>query len=402
MKKELTANPFSLLTIPKTFMIDITKIINNKIIEEDIIFTNKYKKFLESKSNGYITRMSLSRIKLGFYKRKAKGWKFIIDKVSDHDIETCIISIKGGARPLLYLYINPNQQCNYEYICADDIAVYRAYKKLKINKVPVIILGSIKELEETAFLIKSFHGNKDIINQFIFGTKIINKKSFPILLGLNKDEDISLKLKKLYNYMNELKENYRKFHLSNQDEIHYHNIIFSIIIRALEFIESIEILLKQDFYLPAISIARSLYELTLTFYISWLCPSLLPIIQLSSSVTQKEWKELWSLDGNYSDNYKKEFIDAMNFQYNLVDSVIEKAKISPFGEQYYKQVYSFFSKIVHHDFSVTARYKNALLYGDEEVYTDDIKESLIITIDSCIALIYFRISDEIGLKKYNN
>lgn len=391
MKKELTANPFSLLTTPKSEIIDINKVIIKKHFEKDVIFEKKYINFIEGKINGYFTRMSLSKVKIGFYKYK-KNWKYYVDKVSNDDIDYFMNIIKGGYKMPLYIYLNPNKICNFDYVCPDDVALYKAYLKLNIKIVPVIILEKYKELEESALIIKGGFSEKDK-SVFIYKSKKVNKETFPILT-FNVSNNISLKLKYLYEKMNKLKDDYRRFHLSGQLEIHYHNVIFSILIRVIEHIESIQILVKKELYLPISGIIRSLYELTLSFYIFWLCPSILSIAQLASSLSRDEFKNFLI---EKDKDVKEEFVNAINYQYTLIDSVIEKASFSPFGEKFYNSVYSFYSKIVHHDFSVSARYKSTLLFGDEVVYNEDIKENISLIIDVCITLIYIKCSNEIGI-----
>ena len=394
MNKELTNNPFTLLTMPKTSLVNISDICINKNLVEDELFTKKYTKYDSGEENAYMTRVSISKIKPGFYIRKTKRWKYVIDKVSQKDVDNMTNEIRTGYKKALHIYKNQNDKCSYDYVCPDDVVIYKAYRQLKINKVPVIILGNIKELEESALIAKGFLINDKYV-QYIYSKKIKNQKFVSLLLGNEKDRNISLELNKLYEYINKLKTDYRIFHLSDNQEIHYHNIVFSILIRTLEFIKSIQLLVDNNLYLPAISTARSLYELSLNFYLCWLCPSFLPFIQLASSASNKELEKIW--EDMYKGENKESFMKVMKYQYNLAESVIEKAKISPLGESYYKYFYSSFSKIVHHDFSVHARYKNTLIHGDEVIYDEDLKESLLIMIDTCVTLIYTRVRDEIGL-----
>lgn len=397
LNEKLSNNSFSLITSPKTTLVNINDIKFNKYnIEKDEIFIKKYSSFISGKTDAYITRISLSKIKPGFYKRKTNRWKYFIDNIPKAYIDIIVRSIREGHRSILHLYINPNDKCEFTYVCPDDVAIYKAYKKLGIKKVPVMILGRRQELEESALIQKSFKTNGSQYNQYFYRVDIVNKNSFQSILGNVDNNDISFKLDKLYNIIDQLKTEHRNFHLHNET-FHYHNIIFSMLIRTLECLKSIKILINSDLYLPAISIARNLYEITLTFYISWLCPSFLPFIQLANSSSFRELEKIW-MNGDKNHENIDTFIQTMKYQYNIADSVIEKAKISPFGELYYKEYYSLFSKIVHHDFSVHARYKHTLIHGDEVIYDNDIKGTLLFMIDTCVTLIYTKISDDIGSK----
>lgn len=80
----------------------------------------------------------------------------------------------------------------------------------------------------------------------------------------------------------------------------------------------------------------------------------------------------------------------------LASKVSEKARIFPFGEEHHQDVYSFLSKIAHHDFSMTARYTHTLEHGDESVFNEDIISTSIYCADFFVAAIIARIIDDVG------
>ena len=84
------------------------------------------------------------------------------------------------------------------------------------------------------------------------------------------------------------------------------------------------------------------------------------------------------------------------YQYKLVKSTLEKTRLSPFGEPFYKGVYSFLSDIVHHDFSMVARYQNSLEHGDGSVDDADIRESIVRMVDAYIGWMIMWLKDDIG------
>lgn len=405
MKHLLTNDPLSLRMRPETKIINFKDLIIEEY-EEDKIFLKKYVDFLAGKSNAYITRISLSKIKPGFYKRYNNQWVYIVDKINKIHVKAMIREIRIGNRPALHLYHNVNNECPYTFICSDDVVIYEAYKTLGIHKVPAILLGSKKDLEESAFVQKKFQDalNNDVY--LIYSTININKILNSSLLGSNLNIRVIDGIMKIEEYFNTLKLSLQKFHLAGTFEIHYHEVLYSILLRIEEMLKSIRILLIEGLIFQATCILRSLYELSLNFYISWLSPyDMTQMLQISSALSELEWKRI--CEAQYQEQLSQasnqEFINTINktklYQYNFVNKVIEKARLSPLGEVFYSKVYTFLSDIVHHDFSMAARYKNALEYGDDIIYDSDIAASILRLTDLSASMVYTRIKDDIGNNK---
>jgi hypothetical protein len=399
---ELSSNPLSLLVSPKTIKVDASKIVSRDV-EKDDIFFKKYCDYLQGKLKGYITRISISRIKPGFYRRVNSGWEYVVDESLRESIDYMMMLIRGGYRPALHLYHNPNKGCDYDFVCADDLVTFNAYLDLGVSKPPVIILGSKKGLEESAFTIKGFKNGSKSHTHLIYSVEVKNRDSFLTLLGKDTSEDIASDLLKLDGYLELLKSEFREFHFKAKSDVSYHQIIFSMIVRAQEMVKAIRILINEGFHIQAGNIVRSLYELSLTFYLCWLSPhEITRFVQISSVMTENEWKkhvekDLKELIESKLDRSSIEALrKAMNYQYSFVQSVIEKARLSPFGEAYYRDVYSFLSDIAHHDFSMSARYKHSLEFGDDAIYDKDVKDSIIRIVDFCITKIFIRVADDIG------
>lgn len=124
--------------------------------ENDENFTKRYIQFLTGKKNVYITRLSISKIKKGFYKRDKKKWKYIVDSINQKHLSVAINDIRIGNRLPLHIYHNMNKKCSFPFVCPDDVIILEAYNILGIKKVPVIILGSKQGLEESAFIQKMY------------------------------------------------------------------------------------------------------------------------------------------------------------------------------------------------------------------------------------------------------
>lgn len=388
--------------IPETEFIHI-KDIDAIEFEEDEIFLKKYIDFLTGKSNIYITRISLSRIKPGFYKRHNNKWQHIIDDVNKEHLAMMIRDIRCGNRPSLHLYKNLNKKCSFDFVCPDDVVVYEAYKTLGINKVPSILLGSKQGLEESAFVQKRFADIGNDSTYLIYSTIYVNQKTYSSLLGSNTNISTLDGIAQLEEYFKQLKLDLQKFHEACSSEIHYHEIMYSFLIRIEEMLKSIKILVTDGLIFQATCILRSLYELSLNFYVSWLSPyDMTHMLQISSIFSELEWTKI--CESRYreqlSNNLSQEFADAIKktklYQYNFVNKVIEKARLSPLGEIFYLETYTFLSDIVHHDFSMSARYKSALEHGDEVIYDADILTSILRLTEISASIVYTRIKDDIG------
>ena len=270
---KLTNDPLSLNVLPKTRLVAIKDIIPNKFFQYDDIFRSKYNNYFSGRSSAYETRISIDKIIPGFYKRKGKSWKYIKNSQEKSSISVVMKHIRNGNRPPLHLYHNLNQECKYQFICPDDEITYYAYKKLNMLSIPAMVLSSKKELEESAFEYRMFYpkkGEKPV--NCIFSVVPVNKKTTYSLLGEDMPESIPKGLIKLVSYINIAIEKLKNFHLNSDEEIHYHHIIHSILLRAKEVIESIRLLISNNYYIQSACLVRNLYELMLNLYITWLSP----------------------------------------------------------------------------------------------------------------------------------
>ena len=155
--------------------------------------------------------------------------------------------------------------------------------------------------------------------------------------------------------------------------------------------------------LNASVLVRTLYELALTFYIDWLAPEHFhKYLKISSITKEKEW--LKECDKGVKENIrnglkKSEAILIKNSHmkgFHLASTVSEKARIFPLGERYYKEVYSFLSKIAHHDFSMVARYSATLERNDDDIFNEDIIKKTIDYSDIFVSHIVVNVLSDIG------
>ncbi|EGU30867.1 hypothetical protein VIBRN418_16311 [Vibrio sp. N418] len=403
MNKKLPNDPLSLVLCLEAKKCDPEEVRYLNEGEHDPIFHKLYNDFGLGKKHSHISRVSLSRIVCGFYKRDDNEWDFYTDDAVDWGVERTKDAIKGGIRPSLHIYVNRNPKCSFDYVCPDDVHAYNAYKALGINKVPVIIHGEIGELEESAFKIKGFKSGEQI-KHYIYGMVCVKPKGLYSIFSSDKfsnEGNMVECVELMEEIVNSVKSEFKGFHYSRLNpKIHYHHVMYSVLVRLGESLRAIKLLLKDGLFLQSAHLLRSIYELVLTFYISWISPhEIARFLQITSIMSESEWTKVYvnslkeeKLNKQQANDLKK----ANVFQYKLVAKVKEKAKFSPFGEDYYNEIYSFLSRITHHDFSAVARYQNALEHGDESVYMEDFQQAMLSIIDFLSVFIVVNIRDDIG------
>lgn len=395
----LDADPFSLITTPNTIKIDLNKVIGREDIEHDPIFMKKYMNYLKKKESCYVTRLSLSRIVPGFYKNEGGKSIYVEDSLLEGIVEHCISLIKSGERPPLHIYQIFNNQCEYDYSSPDDVHVYYAYKTLKINKVPVIIYGSAGELEESAFKNKGyFRGIED--NYHAYTNVNIQHDSFYSVTHSEKQstpDEIIYCLERLESLVTHTKLCFKNFH-ELKNRVHYHQIIYAILMRLGEDLASIKLLINHKLYIQSAGLLRSIYELMLNFYLVWVSPrEMSSMLKYKSLMSRTELHKVIKVTNpKLTKAQFEELKRVYNYQYNLVSKVVEKAKFSPFGESYYENIYRFLSDITHHDFSSTARYRHALEHGDDNVHDKDILQTVVSMADFITTFVCHYAMDDIG------
>lgn len=402
MEIDLNSNPLSLVRSLPTQNIPIDKIKVRDDIEHDDIFLDKYTKYLKGKLKSYATRLSLSNVKPGFYQPSQHGLVYKCDEYIKENVEYLKDLIRMGHRPALFVYENICKKDEQTFLCPDDVSSYHAYKELNITKPPTIILGCKKNLEESCYVIRAMKCTYNDRTEHFESFLGVEHKLQPSLLGLEKPP-YSDCFNILLESVRGTKQRVKEFHKGGSVKLHYHHTLYSILQRAEESLESMKLLFDRGLYVNAGAVVRSLYELALTFYIDWLGPEqIYKYLQMASVTKLKEWEKYCD------DTLKKQLKDGLSRSdaqllkdakmrgYLLASTVSEKARLFPFGEEHHQDVYSFLSKIAHHDFSMTARYTHTLEHGDESVFNEDILNTAIYCADFFVAAIITRIIDDVG------
>ena len=402
MEIDLNSNPLSLIRGLPTKLIPIDQIDVGEDLKRDEIFLKKYTSYLKGKLKSYATRLSLNKIKPGFYQPGKNGLVYVCDEYIKENVEYVKDLIRMGSRPSLFIYENVCKEDGQVFLCPDDVATYYAYKELNINKPPVIILGCKKNLEESCYVIKAMKCTRNDRTEHFESLFGITHELQPSLLGAEKPA-YSDCFDVLIDAVRGTKQRIKDFHKGGDVQLHYHHTLYSILQRTEESLLSMNLLFSRSLYVNAGTIVRSLYELSLTFYVDWLGPEhIYKYLQLASITNLKGWEKICDdaleeqVEGGLCRKDAKLLRDAKIRGYLLATKVSEKARLFPFGEKHHQGVYSFLSKIAHHDFSMTARYTHTLEHGDESVFNEDIVDTAIYCADFFVAAIVTRIIDDVG------
>lgn len=400
----LSSNPLSVVRSFPLQLVPIDQIEEPKGIEIDEIFASRYSSFLRGKAPLHHTRISIDLIRRGFWKRSADEWRLVEDDMPSEALSYTVNMIRLGNRPPLHIYENPNPADDKRYVCADDMVIYLAYEKLGVSCVPVVLMGKPRDLEESAISVRYFsRGRKEGV-PLIEGLVPITHELVYTLLGPERPAVI-FALPRIIEKIRLTKSAVKRFHRPGSIKFHYHHTLYSILSRAEDCVESMRLLMEANKPLLAAALLRSLHELALMFYVDWIAPGhTYQYLQMASVQSEKEWEatcESWrkqTITEGASILEAKDIKDAHMRAFRLGSVVGERARIFPLGQDFQTDVYSFLSDIIHHDFSMAARYMHALDHGDEAVYHDDVEKTIVHLTDVLVAAIVVRIASDVGDK----
>lgn len=398
----LTANPFSLVRSLPTEMIPLDQLKVPEGRETDPIFLSKYTAFLRGKVPIHETRISLARIQRGFWRIEDGDWKIVIDPTPADAVAYTVDLIRMGSRPVLHLYESPNPNASKQFVCTDDTTVHAAYEQLGLEVVPAALMARPTGLEESCLSIRCFPRGRKQSVPLLEGVVPAQPELVPSVLGINKPSHAEC-FEALLGSLRDTKAALKTFHKAGAKTLHYHHTLYSVLLRAEDCIESIKLLTSEAKPLTAAGLLRSLYELALMFYVDWIAPGqTYRYLQMASAVSEKEWEarcEEWrkaDIAAGASLTEAKNIKDAHMRSFRLGCIVGERARIFPLGESFQRDIYSFLSDVIHHDFSMTARYAFTLDHGDEAVYYEDAIQTTVHVADLLTAAIVSRIKSDIG------
>ena len=399
----LNANPLALVRSLPTELVPLDQLKVPEGLPRDAIVLSKYTAFLRGRTPIHETRVSIARIRRGFWKRDGNTWSLTGDLSSAADLSYAVDMIRLGSRPVLHLYENPNPDDTKPYVCTDDTVMHAAYEKLGLTKVPVALMARPSDLEESCLSVRCFPRGRKPPVPLLDGVVPATPDLVASILGASKPPSVLACLERLSLALAETKASIKRFHKPGAATLHYHHTLYSVLLRAEDCVESMRLLVAAQKPLTAAGLLRSLYELALVFYVDWLAPGqTYRYLQMASVTSEKDWEakcEEWrkaDIASGASPIDAKNIKDAHIRSFRLGCIVGERARVFPLGEKLQRDIYSFLSDVIHHDFSMTSRYAHTLDHGDETVYHEDASQTIVHVADILVAAIVSRIQDDIG------
>lgn len=400
---QLSADPLGLVRSFPTRLIplDLIKVPQGRV--EDEFFGSRYSAFLQGKAPIHETRISLSNVRRGFWKRSEGRWQLIEDPFSESDIAEVAAMVRLGSRPVLHLYENPNSEDTKRFVCSDDAVVHAVYERLGLSKVPVAVMAKPSGLEESCLSVRCFPRKGKEPIPLLEGVVPVTHELVPSILGTEK-RPVAESFERLLASLSDTKLALRRFHQPGSTTLHYHHTLYSVLHRGEECVEAMHLLIEGRKPLSAAALLRSLHELVLVFYVDWLAPEhTYRYLQMASVQSEKQWEatcEQWrrvDIAAGTSPLEAKSIKDAHMRAFRLGSIVGERARLFPLGQEFQSDIYSFLSDIIHHDFSMAARYAHTLDHGDEAIYHGEVVHTILYLADVLVAAIVTRIRDDIGI-----
>jgi hypothetical protein len=387
------------------FEIDPKKIhVPDWMVGADPIFSDLYKKYLNGRISGFLTRIPLAFIKEGFY-LTSKNFEYKCDAPPEQVVLEQISSIRKGARPPLHLYANKNPNCDFKFLCPDDVVICIAYKRLKFDCVPAIVFGPGKNPLPFSSL-----ESKANVSALHLGARICGLVSAEpptkllSIVGKDLPTDPREAITKLSDAIRTQIARLRLFHITDSEQLHYHHMIFSALVRVQETLTAIELLVEKNLWYQALALLRVLYEIHLNFYFDWLQPETnykyLAAAAVFDNADLSREKKLMSQELMSKGLAAAPAIEQANVAWRAVtyaSTVSEKARLSKIGILYHKDIYDFLSRVTHQDFEVASLHANRF---DNDLFKnidDDFKLTYLRFMDYVVSEFVVCVESDIGV-----
>jgi hypothetical protein len=289
-----------------------------------------------------LTRIREDQIVSGFFVRDGKE---VVHK-SFHDekrVKDMVAILRGGQRPMLLVYWNIHAPGPWKYVCPDDELMLAAYRAAGIRMIPCQILRPKKTARGVGEIWVRSGARRIMLDSTLpassaavatmFGEK---KVRFSHLVGkLRKSCDETLPM-------------IEAFHQEGGDGVSYHQMLHATVVRHERTLDSIRYLVGRRRREHAGALTRLAYEAYLNFYLDWLSPEFLgPRIQLLSRIRDAQ------LNSSEEEAAKRNLkgLEAIREFVPLFESTLEKARLSPLTEQFYRMFYPQFSLMTHQSYS---------------------------------------------------
>jgi len=387
-----------------TLKIDPKKVrVPGWMVGTDPIFLDLYRKYLLGRIPGFLTRVPLEMIKEGFY-LPAEGFAYKCDAPPEDVVMEQVRAIQQGARRSLHLYVNKNPACEFRFLCPDDVAICLAYKRLQIRSVPAIVFGPGRDSLPLSALETKVIPTATKLGPRV--SKLVSAdaptKLASIVGEVLPDNPICV-VKNISQALRPLIARLRLFHIAGREQLHYHHMIFSALVRMQETLTAIELLIEKDLWYQALALLRVLYEIHLNFYFDWLQPEtnyqFLAAAAVFSNKDVAHQKRLMSEELVAEGVPSTLAAEQANTAWKAVtyaSTVADKSQLPKVGILYHKDIYEFLSRVTHQDFEVASLHANRF---DDELFKDigdDVKLTYLRFMDFVVGEFVDCVNSDIG------
>ncbi len=319
-------------------------------------------------------------------------------------IDERMLDIRKGARPTLHLCSNPIPNHDKRFLCPDDVVSCIAYRKLGIKSVPAVVFSpGKKSLPESSLEVRVTLSAPNLGPRVCGLISAEKPEKLQSHFGTSAFVDVDSELSKLMTALANLVVRLRQFHVTEPNQLHYHHMVFSAIVRTQETLRAIELLIKGNLWHQALAMLRLLYEILLNFFFDWLQPETNYRFLAASSVLGSAGvvkarsnmsKEL--IAQGISQASAEEQSKIVWKPVTIASTVAEKAKLPKVGILYHKEIYSFLSQVAHQDFEVASLHANR--FDDETFLTinNDLKVTFFHFMDLVVSEFVFCLDRDIG------
>jgi hypothetical protein len=302
-------------------------------------------KVLKGEAPVALSRLPTAWLTEGFFVWK-DGGPHLVQNRTLHDTSNLLARrIRGGHRPAIEVYwsvINPAPQ---KYVCPDAEAILLGYRQAGVAEVPVRILDYEKDrLHESAVCIFETGPREGF-----FHTVALDRDQYGSLIGRRRFRP-STAMSFLSRHCATLEQCVAAFH-EPFDDISYHDTVRMQISRHRQILESMEILLRQGRIDHCFALVRLLYEGFLNHYLDWLSPEIFG----PRLAGLAEFRRLQAQRRSAGETCPDDAIrDALRGLMPLLETVEQKARLSPLGSLFYRIAYPSLSFVVHQDYGEKA------------------------------------------------
>ncbi len=344
-------------------------------IEPDERFVSLYQEYMLGRASVYFTRVDEGEVFAGYYRDSAPTIS-MVQNSPEKIISAQCAEIRNGRRPTIFVRENYGIANAPRFFCCDSIIALEAYRRVGISSLPAAIVsrGVPKNLQHSAFEAnvekKLGDENPRIADFHPCG---VHSLRATLLDESNFIEALRVLEVKVRGCLKKLRE----FHADSYEPFHYHDTLYSTLVRTRDYLAGVICLLKEGLIDQVVPLFRSLYELHLNFYVDWLAPEN-PWMELAYAVNS---------DGGYLKAVEKEL--KLEFSKKRTQQQAEqltkralllarwlgvvknKASFAPVGIGLHDRYYGYLSSVLHQDFRAAADHANRFRAEAYQVIDED-------------------------------